>query len=49
MSSCNFKELKDKAKKTERTNRVGDYFLVLAQRYVFDGHFAVQAFDRKVE
>ena len=53
MYFCNFKELRDKAKKAERTNRVRDDVLVLAYKayslYVCDGHFAVQAFDKKVE
>lgn len=43
MYFCNFKELRDKAKKAERTNRVRDDALVLAYRYVCDGHFAVQS------
>ena len=43
----NFKELRDKAKKAERTNRVRYDVLVLAYRYVCDGHFDVQAFDKE--
>lgn len=49
MYFCNFKELRDKAKKAERTNRVRDDVLVLhvAYRYICDGYFAVQRLIKK--